>query len=124
MDEVNKFSIEEGLHLAIILKFSYGKPDLHEFHKICFAKKKLLSIDSAFGKSTVVDKATQERTWPSTGRVKNKSNKKEEGQLVPDDNAGERRDSRNNLGAVKDATVDRAIVNSSEEATTFNSNNA
>ncbi|KAG5604610.1 hypothetical protein H5410_026102 [Solanum commersonii] len=92
------------------------------FSRSALPKKTLLSIDSAFGKSTVVDKATQERTWPSTGRVKNK---KEEGQLVPDDdNAGERRDSRNNLGAVKDATVDRAIVNSSEEATTFNSNNA
>ncbi|KAG5604616.1 hypothetical protein H5410_026108 [Solanum commersonii] len=172
MDEVNKFSIEEGLHLAVILKFSYGKPDLHEFHKvisnkkkldikghcnigqleflhllikldlyedfvhICFAKKTLLSIASAFGKSIVVDKATQERTylWIKVRMWSNIKvmqeiindkfqNKKEQGQLVPDDNAGERRDSRNNLGAVKDATVDRAIANSSEEATTFNSNN-
>ncbi|XP_027768873.1 putative B3 domain-containing protein Os08g0325100 [Solanum pennellii] len=34
MDEVNEFSIEEGLHQAVILKFSYGKPDLHELRKV------------------------------------------------------------------------------------------
>uniref|UniRef100_M1BUT4 Uncharacterized protein n=1 Tax=Solanum tuberosum TaxID=4113 RepID=M1BUT4_SOLTU len=68
MDEVNEFSIEEGLHQS-------------------------------------------------------KSNKEEEQQLVPDDNSGEGRDSRNNLVVVRDATVDRAVANSSEEATTFNSNN-
>ncbi|KAH0765652.1 hypothetical protein KY285_001523 [Solanum tuberosum] len=34
MDEVNEFSIEDGLHQAVILKFSYGKPNLHELRKI------------------------------------------------------------------------------------------
>ena len=43
--------------------------------------------------------------------------------MVPDDNSGERRDSRNNLGVVRDATADQSVANSSEEATTFNSNN-
>ena len=33
MDEVDEFNIEEGQHQAIILKFSYGKSDLHELHK-------------------------------------------------------------------------------------------
>ncbi|KAG5571684.1 hypothetical protein H5410_061450 [Solanum commersonii] len=54
---------------------------------------------------------------------KSKSNKKEQRQLVPDDNLGEGRDSRNNLGVVRDATIDRDVANSSEEATNFNSNN-
>ncbi|KAK4707144.1 hypothetical protein R3W88_033283 [Solanum pinnatisectum] len=52
-----------------------------------------------------------------------KSNNKEQQQLVPGDNSGEGRDSGNNLGFVRDATIDRAVANSSEEATTFNSNN-
>ncbi|KAG5616561.1 hypothetical protein H5410_016385 [Solanum commersonii] len=89
MDEVNEFSIEEGLHQAVILKFSYGKLDLHELCKV----------------------------------LSNKSNKEEQRQLVPDDNYGEGRDYRNNLGVVRNATVDRAVANSFEDATTFNSNN-
>ncbi|KAH0742897.1 hypothetical protein KY290_030890 [Solanum tuberosum] len=190
MDEVNEFSIEEGLHQVVILKFSYGKPDLHELPKVL---PKQLNI-KAVGKPIVVDKATQERTRPSTARVKvildlldkypkeiklffvdkdsskrqghdenschvflgkvgakiqndatdkgtdveqyqgdarelinakfqSKSNKEEQRQLVPDDNSSEGRDSRNNLVVVRDATVDRAVANSSEEATIFNSNN-
>lgn len=34
MDEVNEFSIEKRLHQAVILKFSYEKPDLHELIKV------------------------------------------------------------------------------------------
>ncbi|KAG5619855.1 hypothetical protein H5410_005073 [Solanum commersonii] len=34
IDEVNEFSIEEGLHQAVILKYSYGKPKLHVLHMI------------------------------------------------------------------------------------------
>jgi len=34
MDEVKEFTIEEGLHQAVVMKFSYGKPDLQEFRKI------------------------------------------------------------------------------------------
>nr|XP_009768788.1 PREDICTED: uncharacterized protein LOC104219761 [Nicotiana sylvestris] len=34
MDEVNEFTREEGLHQAVIMKFSYGKPELQEFRKI------------------------------------------------------------------------------------------
>lgn len=30
LEEVNGFSIEEGLHQAVVIKFSYGKPDLCE----------------------------------------------------------------------------------------------
>ncbi|KAK4726825.1 hypothetical protein R3W88_031742 [Solanum pinnatisectum] len=52
-----------------------------------------------------------------------KSNKEEQRQLVPNDNSSEGRDSRNNLGVIRDATVDQAVANSSEEATNFNSNN-
>ncbi|KAH0764753.1 hypothetical protein KY285_000624 [Solanum tuberosum] len=48
-------------------------------------------------------------------RIKNKSNKEEERQLVPNDNSGEGRDSRNNLGVVRDATVDRAVANKNLE---------
>lgn len=151
MDEVKEFTIEEGLHQAVVLKFSYGKPDLQDFRKIfssqfdvqgrCnigllgyrhllirfdlhndyvqllskstgyvkakgdefffrtfpwtlgfnpkeetsmavvwisfpglppnfFAKRSLLSIASAVGKSLAVDKATQDRTRPSAARVK------------------------------------------------------
>ncbi|KAG5601494.1 hypothetical protein H5410_032864 [Solanum commersonii] len=243
MDEVNEFSIEEGLHQTVILKFSYGKLDLYELCKIrfhlnedffqvlsrnsgyikfngeeflfrtflwiiwfntkeetsktltwisfpdlppnLFAKKSLLSIASAVGKPVALDKATQERTRPSTARVNaildllDKHPKKlsyyswtkiqaklltiikslfmiisqgivytvnDKGmmkivvvcfsarlvlkirmmqriKLVLDDNSGEERDSRNNLGVVRDATVDRVVANSFEEATTFNSNN-
>ncbi|KAH0749168.1 hypothetical protein KY290_028400 [Solanum tuberosum] len=237
MDEVNEFSIEEGLHQAVILKFSYGKPDLHELRKFDlnedfvqvlsrnsgyikfngeeflfrtflwnirfnpkeetlktltwisfpdlppnhFAKKSLLSIASAVGKPVALEKATQERTRPSTARVnvildqldkhpkklsysswtkiqakllsiikslfmiisqgteveqyqgdareiinakfQSKSNKEEHRQLDPDDNSGEGRDSRNNLRVVRDATVDRAVANSFEEAITFKFNN-
>ncbi|KAH0765649.1 hypothetical protein KY285_001520 [Solanum tuberosum] len=211
MDEVNEFSIEEGLHQVVILKFSYGKPDLHELRKVIpnqlvikdlppnlLAKKSLLSIASAVGKPIAVEKATQERTKPSTARVKlffvdkdsskviehyqefvydnlprycirqghdenscrvflgkvgaknqndatdkgmdveqyqgdardimnakfqSKSNKEEQRQLVPDDNSGEGRDSLNNLGVIRDATVDQSVANSSKEAITFSSNN-
>ncbi|XP_019239877.1 PREDICTED: uncharacterized protein LOC109219864 [Nicotiana attenuata] len=151
IDEVNAFTIEEGLLQAVILKFSYGKPDLQELRQIfskqfdvkgyCnigqleyrhilvrfdlfedfvqvlsrstgyvkskgdefffrsfswkigfnpreetskavvwislpelpanfFAKKSLMSIASAVGKPLAVDKATQDRTRPSTARVK------------------------------------------------------
>ncbi|KAK4718855.1 hypothetical protein R3W88_017193 [Solanum pinnatisectum] len=151
MDEVNEFSIEEGINQAVILKFSYGKPNLHELRKVIpkqldikghcnigqlefchllirfdlnedfvqvlsgnsgyikfngeeflfrtflwtiwfdpkeetsktltwisfphlppnlFAKKSLLSIASAVRKPVALDKATQERTRPSTARVK------------------------------------------------------
>ncbi|KAH0662444.1 hypothetical protein KY284_027375 [Solanum tuberosum] len=158
MDKVNEFSIEEGLHQAIILKFSYRKPNLHELRKVI---PKQLDI-KAVGKPVALDKATQEHTRPSTARVKcrvfldkvgaknhndatdkgtdveqyqgdareiinakfqSKSNKEEHRQLVPDDNSNEGRDSRNNLGVVRDDTVDRAVANSFEEATTFNSNN-
>ncbi|KAH0749169.1 hypothetical protein KY290_028401 [Solanum tuberosum] len=143
MDEVNEFSIEEGLHQAVILKFSYGKPDLHE---LCKVIPKKLDI-KAVGKPVALDKATQERTRPSTTRVncrvflgkvgaknqndatnkgtdvekyqgdareiinakfQSKSNKEEHRQLVPGDNSSEGRDSKNNLGVVRDATVDRA----------------
>ncbi|XP_070012939.1 uncharacterized protein [Nicotiana sylvestris] len=34
MEEVNQFTIEEGLHQAVIMKFSYGKPDVHELRKL------------------------------------------------------------------------------------------
>ncbi|XP_009610101.1 uncharacterized protein [Nicotiana tomentosiformis] len=34
MEDVNEFTIEEGLHQAIIVKFSYEKPELHAFRKI------------------------------------------------------------------------------------------
>ncbi|XP_070015001.1 uncharacterized protein [Nicotiana sylvestris] len=34
MNEVNEFTREEGLHQAVIMKFSYGKPELQEFKKI------------------------------------------------------------------------------------------
>ncbi|KAK6802843.1 hypothetical protein RDI58_000627 [Solanum bulbocastanum] len=88
-----------------------------------FAKKSLLSIASVIGKPVAIDKATQERTMPSIARVKSKSNNKEQQQLVPDDNSNEGRDFGKNLGFVRDATIDRAIANSSEEAITFNSNN-
>ncbi|WMV36933.1 hypothetical protein MTR67_030318 [Solanum verrucosum] len=197
MDEVNEFSIEEGLHQAIILKFSYGKPVLHELRKVLpkqldikghcnigqlefrhllirfdlyedfvqglsrnsgyikfngedflfrtflwtiwfnpkeetskaltwisfsdlppnlFAKKSLLSIASAVGKPVAVEKDTQERTRPSTARVK-------VGAKNQNDATDKGRDSRNNLVVVKDATVDREVTNSSIEATIFNSNN-
>ncbi|WMV20098.1 hypothetical protein MTR67_013483 [Solanum verrucosum] len=56
-------------------------------------------------------------------KFQRKSNKEEQRQLVPDDNSGEGRDYRNNLGVVRDATVDRAVANSFKDATTFNSNN-
>ncbi|XP_019241529.1 PREDICTED: uncharacterized protein LOC109221506, partial [Nicotiana attenuata] len=150
-EEVKAFTIEEGLHQAVILKFSYGKPDLHELRQVIpkqfdikgycnigqleyrhvlvrfdlfedfvqvlsrstgyikskgdefffrsfpwtigfnpkeetsksvvwislpnlpanfFAKKSLMSIASAVGKPLAVDKATQDRTRPSTARVK------------------------------------------------------
>uniref|UniRef100_M1DIQ5 Uncharacterized protein n=1 Tax=Solanum tuberosum TaxID=4113 RepID=M1DIQ5_SOLTU len=106
-------------------------------------------VSYGVGKPVALDKATQERTRQSTARVKNdatdkrtdveqyqgdarkiinakfqnKINKEEHRQLVPDDNFGEGRDSRNNLGVVRDATVDQAVANGFEEATTFNSNN-
>nr|XP_009779392.1 PREDICTED: uncharacterized protein LOC104228608 [Nicotiana sylvestris] len=124
--------MEEGLHQAVILKFSYGKPDLQELRQIIskqfdvkgycnigqleyrhilirfdlfedfvqplsistgfnpreetsravvwislpdlpanfFAKRSLMSIASAVGKPLAVDKAMQDRTRPSTARVK------------------------------------------------------
>ncbi|XP_070007488.1 uncharacterized protein [Nicotiana sylvestris] len=34
IEEVNTFTIEEGLHQAVILKFSYGKPDIQEMRQI------------------------------------------------------------------------------------------
>jgi len=151
VEEVNTFTIEEGLHQAVILKFSYGKPDIQELRQLIpkqfdikgycnvgqlefrhilvrfdlfedyvqvlsrstgyvkakgdefffrtfpwtlgfnpreetsravawislpdlpanfFAKKSLLSIASAVGKPLAIDKATQDRTRPSTARVK------------------------------------------------------
>nr|XP_009783436.1 PREDICTED: uncharacterized protein LOC104232043 [Nicotiana sylvestris] len=151
IEEVNAFTMEEGLHQAVILKFSYGKPDLQELRQIIskqfdvkgycnigqleyrhilirfdlfedfvqalsrstgyikakgdefffrtfpwtigfnpreetsravvwislpdlpanfFAKRSLMSIASAVGKPLAVDKATQDRTRPSTARVK------------------------------------------------------
>lgn len=52
-------------------------------------------------------------------KFQSKTNKEEEQQLVSDDNSSEGRDSGNNLGVVRDATIDRAVVNSFEEATIF-----
>ncbi|XP_070028939.1 uncharacterized protein [Nicotiana sylvestris] len=34
IEEVNAFTIEEGLHQAVILKFSYGKPNLQELRQL------------------------------------------------------------------------------------------
>ncbi|XP_075099066.1 uncharacterized protein LOC142175954 [Nicotiana tabacum] len=34
IDEVNEFTREEGLHQAVVMKLSYGKPELQEFRKI------------------------------------------------------------------------------------------
>ncbi|XP_009801511.1 uncharacterized protein [Nicotiana sylvestris] len=34
MEEVKQFTIEEGLHQAVIMKFSYGKPDVHDLYKL------------------------------------------------------------------------------------------
>lgn len=151
MEEVNEFTIEEGLHQAIVVKLSYGKLDLRELRQMLpkqfgvngfcnigqleyrhilvrfdlyddyvhflsrstgyvkakgeeyffrafpwtlgfnpreetskavvwisfpelppnfFARKSLLSIASAVGKPLAVDKATKDRTRPSTARVK------------------------------------------------------
>ncbi|XP_070005229.1 uncharacterized protein [Nicotiana sylvestris] len=33
-EDVNAFTIEEGLHQAVILKFSYGKPDIQELRQL------------------------------------------------------------------------------------------
>nr|XP_009784900.1 PREDICTED: uncharacterized protein LOC104233234 [Nicotiana sylvestris] len=33
-DDVKEFVIEEGLHQAVVIKFSYGKPELHDFRRI------------------------------------------------------------------------------------------
>lgn len=33
MEDVNEFTIEEGLYQVVIVKFSYGKPEMHEFRK-------------------------------------------------------------------------------------------
>lgn len=33
IEEVNAFTIEDGLHQAVILKFSYGKPNLQELRQ-------------------------------------------------------------------------------------------
>ncbi|KAH0706005.1 hypothetical protein KY285_010537 [Solanum tuberosum] len=139
---------------------------------------------SLVGKPVAVDKATQERTRPSTARVKvildllDKHPKKiklffvdkDSGKVIEhyqefvydnlprycihcerqghDENSCrvflgkvgaknqndatdkgtdveqyQGRDSRNNLGVVRDATIDQVVANSSEEATNFNSNN-
>nr|XP_033515996.1 uncharacterized protein LOC104111582 isoform X2 [Nicotiana tomentosiformis] len=34
MEEVNEFTIEEGLHQAVVVKFSYGKPELQVLRQI------------------------------------------------------------------------------------------
>lgn len=34
MEEVNTLTMEKGLHQAVILKFSYGKPDLQELRQL------------------------------------------------------------------------------------------
>ncbi|WMV07100.1 hypothetical protein MTR67_000485 [Solanum verrucosum] len=85
MEEREQFAREEGLHQAVIIKFSYGKPDLSELRKRLlkqfdvkgnylptdlFARRSLLSIVTAAGKPIAVDKATQDRTRPSMARVK------------------------------------------------------
>ncbi|XP_070010414.1 uncharacterized protein [Nicotiana sylvestris] len=33
-DEVKEFVMEEGLHQAVVIKFSYGKPELHDLRRI------------------------------------------------------------------------------------------
>ncbi|KAH0698187.1 hypothetical protein KY290_014406 [Solanum tuberosum] len=84
--ELDEFATEEGLHQAIVMKFSYGAPEIQELRSILpkqkfngehyglptslFARKSLLSIASAAGCPIAIDKATQVRSRPSTTRVK------------------------------------------------------
>lgn len=151
MEEIEQFTVEGGLHQALLMKFSHNKPDMQELNKILpkyfgsegrcligwlarrqilvrfdrmedyvmpaaksvhyllykgeqiqirifpwslgfnpkeettrafvwislpslppvlFAKRFLLSIATAVGKPIEIDKATQEKTRPSTARVK------------------------------------------------------
>ncbi|KAG5616037.1 hypothetical protein H5410_015861 [Solanum commersonii] len=81
--ELDEFATEEGLHQAIVMKFSYGAPEIQELRSILpkqfaikglptslFARKSLLSIALAAGRPIAIDKATQVRSRPSTERVK------------------------------------------------------
>lgn len=43
-------------------------------------------------------------------KFQSKSNKEEQGQVVLDDNSGEGRDSRNNLGVVRDAELLQIVL--------------
>ncbi|KAH0662445.1 hypothetical protein KY284_027376 [Solanum tuberosum] len=94
-----------------------------------FSNSLILGKVGAKNQNDATDKGTDVEQYQGDAReiinakFQSKSNKEEHQQLVPDDNSGEGRDSRNNLGVVRDATVDRAVANSFEEATTFNSNN-
>ncbi|KAK6789277.1 hypothetical protein RDI58_013076 [Solanum bulbocastanum] len=127
MDEVNEFIIEEGLHQAVILKLFYGKPDLHNF-AMFFQNNSILKV-GAKNQNDATDKGTDVEQYQGDAReiinakFQSKSNKEQYRQFVPNDNSGEGRDSRNNLGVDRDATVDRGVANSSEEATIFNPNN-
>ena len=44
MEEVNQFTIEEGLHQAVIMKFSYGKPDVHEPDRKSVGRERVFDI--------------------------------------------------------------------------------
>ncbi|WMV19716.1 hypothetical protein MTR67_013101 [Solanum verrucosum] len=81
--ELGEFATEEGLYQAIVMKFSYGAPEIQELRSILpeqfaikglptslFARKSFLSIASAAGRLIAIDKATQVRSRPSTARVK------------------------------------------------------
>ncbi|XP_060186928.1 uncharacterized protein LOC132616506 [Lycium barbarum] len=151
MEEIAQYTVEEGLHQALVLEFSYGQPNMNELRKLLpkilgvkgkclvgwlarrhvlirfdkyeefvlaatrfvnylhcngeeflfrvfpwsigfnpkeetsraftwislpnlppelFAEKSLLSIASAVGKPIAIDKATQEKSRPSTARLK------------------------------------------------------
>ncbi|KAG5601508.1 hypothetical protein H5410_032878 [Solanum commersonii] len=91
--------------------------------RVFLGKVGVKNQNDATDKGTAVEQYQGDAKEIINAKFQSKSNKEEHRQLVFDDNFGEGRDSRNNLGVVRDATVDRAFVNSFEEATTFNSNN-
>uniref|UniRef100_M1DTZ0 Uncharacterized protein n=1 Tax=Solanum tuberosum TaxID=4113 RepID=M1DTZ0_SOLTU len=133
----NEENLENKGKLIEAARLGVGKPDQgfawcqqwfsNASHSLI--SKKILGKVGAKNQNDATDKGTDVEQYQGDAReiinakFQSKSNKEEHQQLVPDDNSGEGRDSRNNLGVVRDATVDRAVANSFEEATTFNSNN-
>ncbi|WMV51611.1 hypothetical protein MTR67_044996 [Solanum verrucosum] len=69
--DIETFIMEENLKYALIAQFSHGRPELPDLWKIL---PQQLGFKGEFGQPLDVDRATYDKTRPSTARVKVKVN--------------------------------------------------